>query len=508
MGRGPTARKGVIATGHPLVTEAAAGILRAGGNAFDAALAAGFAAAVAEPMFTSLGGGGFLLARESTGREVLFDFFVDTPGRGLPEGRLEPHFLPVTVHFPGSDQVFNIGLGSVAVPGTLLGFLHVHQRLGGLPLAEVTAPAARLAREGVVLTEHQGYVLELLTPINTLTQAGRALYAPRGRILEVGERLTNPQLADFLEALPKGGGRDLYVGSLAGRIAREMREGQGLLSEADLEHYRVVEREPLAIDYRGHRLLTNPPPSYGGSLIALSLRLLAPGEPGRHSWGSPAHLCQLAALMVEVERLRESGDGHALRLPDERVSEAAGRVRRAAGGTTHISVSDAAGNAASMTLSNGEGSGYFVPGTGIALNNMLGEDDLHPEGFHASPAGDRVSSMMSPSLVLRDGAVELIVGSGGSKRIRTALLQVISDAVDFGMSVREAVEAPRIHWDGECVQVEPGFPSESLAALGARWRLNAWSERNLYFGGVHAVGPQAGEGAGDPRRGGCAAVVD
>ena len=147
-------------------------MLRAGGNAFDAALAAGFAAAVAEPMFTSLGGGGFLLARSRGGREVLFDFFVDTPGRGLPGHDLEPHFLPVTVHFPASEQVFHVGLGSVAVPGTLRGFLHVHERLGSLPLWQVVAPASRLAREGVVLNAHQAYVQELLTPILTLSEDG------------------------------------------------------------------------------------------------------------------------------------------------------------------------------------------------------------------------------------------------------------------------------------------------------------------------------------------------
>jgi gamma-glutamyltranspeptidase/glutathione hydrolase len=361
------------------VSEAAAAILRAGGNAFDAAVAAGFAAAVAEPMFTSLGGGGFLLARASDGREVVFDFFADTPGRGLPERMLEPHFLPMTVHFPASDQVFNIGLGSVAVPGTLRGFLHIHQRLGRAPLRDVIAPALRLAREGVILTEHQAYVVGLLEPINTLTAAGRALYAPGGRYLGLGDRLVNPDLAAFLESLPDSLGRDLYRGALAERIARDMREGQGLLTERDLADYRVVEREPLAIPYRGHRMLTNPPPSFGGSLIAFSLALHATHDLSHLAWGSGEHLCWLAAVMEEVENLRGSG---AVALPPSgTVLEAvAGHLRRAAGGTTHISVSDGEGNAASMTLSNGEGSGYIAPGTGIMLNNMLGEDDLHPEG--------------------------------------------------------------------------------------------------------------------------------
>ncbi len=176
-------------------------------------------------------------------------------------------------------------------------------------------------------------------------------------------------------------------------------------------------------------------------------------------------------------------------------------------GTTHVSVSDAEGNVASLTTSNGEGSGYVVPGTGIMLNNMMGEDDLHPEGFFAAPPAMRVASMMSPSVLLFGGRVRLVLGSGGSKRIRTALLQVISNVVDFDLGVRETVERPRLHWDESQVQVEPGFPPAVIEALRERWPVNEWSERNVYFGGVHAVSP-GGEGAGDPRRGGDAAVVD
>ncbi len=171
-------RKGGVASGHPHATAAACDILRAGGNAFDAAVAAGFVAAVVEPALTSLGGGGFLLARTAQGRAVLFDFFVDTPGQGLRASELEPHFLPITVRFPSSEQIFNVGMGSVAVPGVLKGYLHVQRRLGRLPLREVLAPAIHLAREGVAINAKQAYFLDLLTPIMTLTAAGRALFEP------------------------------------------------------------------------------------------------------------------------------------------------------------------------------------------------------------------------------------------------------------------------------------------------------------------------------------------
>ena len=495
-----------VASGHPRVTEASAEILRAGGNAFDAVIAAGFAAAVAEPALTSLGGGGFLLARTAQGQTALFDFFVDTPGQGLPAGRLEPHFLPVTVRFPACEQIFNVGLGSVATPSALRGYLHVHRRLGRLPLREVLAPAVHLARAGVTISHRQAYFLDLLTPIMTLTTAGRALFAPEGRYLGEGDVHRNPDLAAFLETLPVDGERELYEGALARRIARDMAEGGGLLTETDLAAGRVIEREPLSVQYRGWRLLTNPSPSFGGSLIALSLRLLEAREVAPFGFGSPAHLALLIAVMQEVDRRRAEGYLSPTDLGQPGLAESRERVRLASGGTTHVSVCDAEGNTASMTTSNGEGSGYFAPDTGIMLNNMMGEDDLHPEGFHVSPPGLRVASMMAPSLLLAGDAVRLALGSGGSKRIRTALMQVIVNTVDFGMKPREAVEAPRLHWDGQCAQVEPGFAETTLAALAQRWPLNRWPTHDLYFGGVH-VAATSGEGAGDPRRGGCAAMV-
>ena len=488
------------------MSEAASEILRAGGNAFDAAVAAGFASAIAEPTLTSLGGGGFLLARPVEGRAVLFDFFVDTPGHGLDTLDLEPHLVPVVVHFTGSDQEFHAGWGSVAVPGNVRGFLHVHARLGRLPLGEVLAPAIALARDGVVINARQAHFLELLRPIKTLCPEGRRLYQRGGRYLAEGDRFTNPELASFLETLERDGDRELYEGALAQAVARAMRRGQGLLTESDLAAYRVVEREPLRVDYRGFALLTNPPPSFGGSLVGLTLALLEREMRAAPRFGSPEHVARLVAVMQEVHRRREDGCLDASTLSGDDWEESAERVRRASGGTTHLSICDGEGNVASMTTSNGEGSGHYVPGTGIMLNNMMGEDDLHPEGFRASSPGRRVASMMAPSVLLRDGNVRLVLGSGGSKRIRTALVQMASNVVDFGMDVREAVGAPRLHWDGDAVQVEAGYAPDAVAALRARWPVNEWGVRDVYFGGVHAVTLE-GECAGDPRRGGHAAVL-
>ncbi|MFO7606300.1 MAG: gamma-glutamyltransferase, partial [Desulfurivibrionaceae bacterium] len=475
--------RAVAACGHPMVSGAAAEILNSGGNAFDAVIAAGFAGTVAEPSLTSLGGGGFLLARTADPlegkRDILFDFFVDTPGLGLADDNLEPHFFPVTVNFPGSDQDFNVGLGSVAVPGNLLGFLHVHQRLGRLPLKKVLQPAIRLARHGVLVSESQAYFMSLLQPIMTLSAVGKRLYAPGDRFVGRGDLYTNHELADFLEQLPVDMARDFYHGGLAGRIADEMAMGQGLLTVEDLAAYKVIEREPLSTSYRDFTLLTNPPPAMGGSWLALALELLDNQVMGDLDCNSVEHLGLIARLMAEIYKLREEGD------PRISAGRPAGISRAFSRGTTHMSISDSEGNVAGMTCSNGEGSGYFAPGTGIMLNNMMGEDDLHPEGFHASPPGLRVASMMAPSILLQNEEVKLVIGSGGSKRIGTALLQVISRVVDFGAAVQEAVEAPRMHWDGTKLQVEPGFDKGVIASLGQDWPVNPWPGRDVYFGGVH-----------------------
>ncbi len=488
------------------MSAAGAAILRAGGNAFDASVAAGFASTVAEPALTSLGGGGFLLAYEAaSGKATAFDFFVDTPGRGRTSAALEPHFIPITIHFTESNQVFNAGRGSVAVPGTLKGLLHVHERLGRLPLEDVLKPAASMAREGIRLNPHQAHFLEILNPIMCLTPDSRGLYSRDGRPFAPGDRWRNPELGNFLETLAGDRGVSFYEGALAERIDREMRE-DGLLTAEDLAGYRVIERTPTAVEYRGHRVLTNPPPSFGGSLVTLSLKLLETQPLAELGWGSEDHLALLVTLQMEVDRLRETG----CLSPDDPVAEAPAqsvqRLRQAVRGTTHVCVADAEGNVASMTNSNGEGSGFVAPETGIMLNNMMGEDDLHPEGFHASPPGERVASMMSPSLVLRDARPRLALGSGGSKRIRCAILQTITQVIDFERELETAVAAPRIHWDGNTLQIEPGFPRETVDGLARRWPINLWQACDVYFGGVHALVP--GQcGAADFRRGGAVEIV-
>ncbi len=498
-----------MAAGHPETARAAAEVLSAGGNAYDAALAAGFAAAVAEPALTSLGGGGFLLAATAEGEQVLVDFFVDTPGRGLPVDALEPHFTPVTVKFASAEQVFHVGWGSVAVPGCLNGYLHVHQRFGRLDLAEIVAPARRMARDGVPVNAIQAHVLDLLTGVVTLTEEGWEVFAPRGHVLTEGERLRNPAYGDLLDELAAGNVAGMNAPAVSDGLLTAMRRHGGLLTRTDLDSYRVIEREPLRMAYRGSEVLTNPPPSFGGGLVLQALEALAADGAADNDVTGTVRLCDALVAMGQ----QHAASRHVL-------STEAFRTSR---GTTQISVADTQGNVASMTTSNGSCSGVFAPGTGVHLNNIMGEDDLHPGGFHAAPPGLRVGSMMAPSVVLDPDGTCLALGSGGSERIRSALTQVLVNLLDRGMSLEQAVEHPRMHWDGSVLQVEPGLADAVVEALYRHQNVNLWESHNLYFGGAHVVGlrmqspnrdavrtasrdagrtPSQAAAAGDPRRGG------
>lgn len=497
---------GGVAAGHPLTAEAASSLLEAGGNAFDAVLAGLAAACVVEPVLASLGGGGFLLARRADGEVVLLDFFVQTPRRAPQAQELD--FRPVTVDFGTAQQDFHIGMGSIATPGVVRGLFEAHRLLGTVPMPGIVEPAVAYARGGTPLNPLQAYILGIVGPIYRSTAAARRVYTcPGGRLLEAGDTLRQPELADALETLALEGDRLFYEGEMAAALVRDCAAAGGLLGRDDLRGYQAVQRRPLAHDYRGSRILTNPPPSSGGLLIAFAQELLAPHDLGRLGFGSPEHLALLARVMEQTNLARQCEPAGEDLLQAERVD----RYRRAvaghpvtARGTTHISVVDAEGNAAALSLSNGEGCGYLLPGTGIMVNNMLGEEDLNPAGFHCWPTDTRVSSMMAPTLAVSRERL-IAVGSGGSNRLRTAILQVLCNLLDFGMDAGAAVASPRIHFERGLASIEPGFDAAAVSALAAQCpRHHLWQEQNLFFGGAHLVCREAARvsGAGDPRRGG------
>jgi len=429
---------------------------------------------------------------------VLLDFFVEAPGREAGP-RPASELVPVEVSFGDAVQIFHVGAASVGTYGFPAGVCEAARRFGTIPLAELVAPAARLAREGVPLSPEQAYIVEILGPTVLSTPESAALFAPEGRLLGAGDRFRQPELADALERLAREGAAPFYTGDLGAAVADWLQARGGMVSGEDLAAYEVITREPLRVAYRGREVLTNPPPSPGGLLLAAALAELDRAQ-------SPPPVTALADVMEFAQNARTVEFLHGLSTPGF-ARRFLGRASRL-GSTTHVSALDADGGACSVTCSNGSASGVIVPGTGIHLNNMLGESDLNPEGFHRHPVGRRMPSMMSPTVLLRDGRPELAVGSAGSNRIRSAILQTIVRCVDEGMPASEAVRAPRLHYEDGIVFAEPGVDIAALRSAGRTVR--EFRAPNLFFGGAQAAerGTDGGfSGGGDPRRGGAAVAV-
>lgn len=447
------AQKGAIAAGHPLTAEAGAGVLAAGGNAVDALIAAALAAFVTEGPLTGPTGGGFLLVHTG-GETTMLDCFFAVPSVRL--GEMEE----VVIDFAdASTQTFHIGEGSVAAPGLLHGLAETASRFGSRPWTELVEPALALARVGVEPTAQQAFLHEVLIPILQRTAAGRAVYGEAARVDTSG-------LVPTLEAIRDRGP------AVAAELLPEF--------AADLAGYVPRELEPHRTRFRDADVLTVPSPSKGGAIVAEILQLLAPVE--------RAGLVAIAAAI---------GSAYAGPVAPTRIT-----------GTTHISVVDAAGNAAALSSTLGSGSGVFRGGS--QLNNMLGELDVIGDVERAP--GERLPSMMTPTLVLVDGRPRLVLGSAGSVRLAGAIAQVAYRLVGTGEAVAAAIAAPRVHVEGGVAHVEGGWADAEVEELDRAGAVDVvrWGGRNLFFGGVSAVevrhdGSLAA--AGDPRRGGHGVLV-
>ena len=289
---------GVVAAGHPVSARAGADVLREGGNAVDAALGAMLASFACEPLLTGLGAGGYMLVVGPGRAPALLDFFVEAPGRGGPEpARPGSPLIPVSISFGDAVQEFNIGAASVGTFGMPAGVCEAARRYGSVPLEQLTAPAAALARDGVALNPMQAYIIELLAPIVTSTPAAAALFAPGGRLVGAGDRLRQPELAGALERLAAEGARPFYEGDIADAILEWLGERGGIVTREDLAAYEVIDREPLRVGYRDRQVLTNPPPSAGGILIARALALL-------DALPSPPSVVDVVGVMERTQRER------------------------------------------------------------------------------------------------------------------------------------------------------------------------------------------------------------
>jgi gamma-glutamyltranspeptidase/glutathione hydrolase len=455
-----------VAAGHPATVEAGIEVLEDGGSAADAAVAACLASCVAETVMTGMLGGGHAIYLDgASGDARNLDCFVAVPGRG-PQ---RPHAELVELQIPfGTELVhYAIGVASCGVPGLPAGLAALHHEFGRLPWPRLVEPALRLARDGVEFPPAHASCLAMLAPVMTMNE-GAHIYAPGGALLEAGDRLDQPGLARALELISEEGPRSVYEGRLGASLLELMEDRGGFVTELDLQSYEASWSEPVEVPYAGTRFLSRAGLSDVPATIPLLPRFRGLRAPER---------------AVALARVLDAGPGE--------------------GHTTNLSVVDAEGSACVLTTSLGLGSGDFLPGLDLHLNSMLGETDLIRGRLEP---GERMGSMMAPSLALDGEGIALAAGAAGGTRLRSALLQVVSGILDEGLDPETAVTRPRLHSAGGLVHLEPGFEPEVVSALEAAGRqVRAWPALHHYFGGVSVVA--RGGCAGDPRRSGSARVL-
>jgi len=545
-GRPPQAAgRAVVATTDRHASKVGLATLAAGGNAIDAAVAACFALAVVNPEAGNLGGSGFLLARMADGRTLALDY------RGVaPRAATADMFIDEAGQL---DERSQLGPLAAAVPGSVAGLWEAHRALGVHPWRSLVEPAIALAR-GLRVTERleRSYPPHIVEGLERFEQSAR-IFLPDGRVPRVGETLQQPDLERTLERIAERGADGFYRGATAERIAEAMRRDGGILDAEDLASYEVAQREPLAFEYRGHTILSLPPSSSGGVALAETAHQLATRDVGSLEWHGAEHVHLLAeawkrafadrnhyladtdfedvpvaALTSPAYGAMRAGEIRDRATPSgdvgpgvERFGGASAPLRREGDHTTHVSVVDAEGNAVATTttLNTWYGSKWVAAGTGVLLNNEMDDFTARPGtpnhfglvqgAANAIAPRKRMLSAMTPTIVLDpNGALALVLGAPGGATIITTVFQVISNLVDHGMGLADAVAAPRVHHQHlpDRIDVEPGgLPQEVVRALEERG--HAVAERPQPWGDAQAVRVAAHgrlEGAADPRRGGVA----
>jgi gamma-glutamyltranspeptidase/glutathione hydrolase len=515
----------MIAAGHPVTAEAAQHAMEQGGNAVDGVLAGWLAAGLTEPVLTSPGGGGFAMISPARGAPRLYDFFSQTPLSPNPDGQT----YPLEADFGSTRQTFHLGIGSVATPGCVAGLMKLHDDFGRLPLSECAAPARHLSKNGVTITDHAETLLSVVNDLYRATPEAANLFVSRtdqSKCLLKGELFLNPDYANFLDMLEAEGARWFYEGD-AGRIVSDLcRDQGGHLTREDFLNYEVIIRDPLVINRNGATIYLNPPPSMGGTLIGIGLLSGAMASHATYPFSQYKDWANWLNPLRLMSQLRTPGGMKSLTGDDlagiQRALAESAPLKDAVNdlfphaldhlhntGTTQISIVDADGNEVSMTTSNGAGSAIIIPDTGIMLNNMLGEEDLQPDGMNTWKPDRRLASMMAPTLVRFADRRGVATGSGGSNRIRSTILQILRHLIDHQNDLKGAIHAPRLHWEEGTLHAEHGA-MEGLACAqeSLPWPVVEHKDRNLFFGGAHSVGYEPGGsfiGVGDPRRGGVTA---
>lgn len=488
-----------VATGNRATTQAAVEVLKDGGNAIDAAIAAYWTACTAEPCMASAGAGGFAMVHMAHEPPVLVDFFCQTP-KSRPNPNVD--FRVKTVDFGDSTEDFYIGSGSIALPGAVAGLFALQERFGSRPMQVLAQPGVQAAKEGVVIDGFQAHDMYLLREFLGDSDYGRRLFYRDGVVLQEGDVVQLPTWAEYLDYLSRQDARAFYEDEPARCL---LRDHEGHLVPEDLKNYEVILRQPLKTKLHGYTVYTNPHPSVGGVLLGVLLRELDSWP--ENTWSDPVQF--LLRWDELCARLHRSGyHMRTLSMILDGVIPPGAIPAQKHGSTSHISVADGWGHAVSMTFSIGEGSGYIIPGTDIHMNNMLGEPSLLPGGLFSWTPDTRLSSMMAPTLVSNaDEQDWVVMGTGGAGRIPFVLGQAIGYYVAMGMPWEEAMSRSRVHRDRDTLHLEQGWP-EAIPGDIFTAPVNRWRQRSMFFGGIHAVRKtaRAMDAVGDARRWGVAEV--
>jgi gamma-glutamyltranspeptidase / glutathione hydrolase len=486
------ARHAMVVAGDALAADAGVKVLRNGGNAVDAAVAIGFALAVTYPYAGNLGGGGFMLVRFGDGPSTFIDFRERAPGKAARDMYLDSQGNPTRESIEGWR--------SSGVPGTVRGFELAQKKYGRAKWDALLAPAIELASKGFPITYE---LAESLKGARSLAQDPES----KRIFLKSGDILEQPDLARTLERIAKVGAKDFYEGDTAKMLAGAMAKNGGLITLADLKNYAAVERAPLTGKYRNYDVITAPPPSSGGIGILQMMGMLEGSGYQKSGAGSAAAIHVMAEGMRRfyADRSEYLGDPDFFKVPVVGLLDPAYIRKRAASidpnhatpsaqilpgrpagsessETTHYNVVDAEGNAVAVTytLNGGFGNGITVPGAGFLLNNEMDDFSAKPGAANmfglvqgksnAIQPGKRPLSAMTPTILLRDGKLFMVVGAPGGSRIITAVLETILNVIDFGMNAQEAVDAPRFHhqWQPDRLSLEKGFSPDTIALLKTR----------------------------------------
>ncbi len=496
----------MVVSVHHLATDAGVEILKEGGNAVDAAVAVGFALAVVHPFAGNIGGGGFMLIHEHDGRNIFIDYREKAPLAATPNMYLDAHGNVI-------PDMSIVGYRAIGVPGSAAGLVHAEQKYGRLTLKQVMAPAIRYAADGFVLTSEEAD--ELHDSILTKFPTSKHIFQRDGDFYRTGETFHQPELAETLRRIAADPA-DFYHGAMARETAAAVQQGGGLITAEDMAHYTVKEREPIIGSYHGYTIVSAPPPSSGGIVLVELLNILDAYHLRPLGDRTPAemHLILEAFRRAYLDRSNYLGDPDYVHIPVEQLlskkyaaawrasilpdkASASATLERPVGflpppptmaevrqepvDTTHYSVVDAEGNAVAVTttLNGGFGSGVTVPGLGFLLNDEM--DDFASKqgvpnmfGLIQGPAnaiapGKRPLSSMTPTIVLKDGKVAMVLGSPGGATIITTVANIFLSVADQGLNIQQAVDAPRFHnqYLPDVVSLEPGFSPATLDGLRA-----------------------------------------